>query len=98
MDSDADSLVFGAWVDIYGHDYYAAVLKNLRDLSSGVTSSEGDRCSVSGTPTLEDPSFGRRWLIADLVDEADVESTIFEMRQEQFKASCVGNRKDAAVA
>ena len=98
MDLDADSFVFGAWVDIYGHEYDAAAPKDFRDLDSGVPSLERNRYGVTGAATFKDPSFGRRWFTADLVDEADFESTVFEMRHEQFEAPYVGHRKDAAVA
>jgi hypothetical protein len=98
MGFDGYSFVFGAWVDIHDHQYDAIAPKNLRDLGSGISSPERNRCGASGTPAFINPPFGSRWFVADRVDETDVETTVFEVRREQFDAPYVGDRKDAAVA
>src|ERR1700722_7498054 len=98
MGFDGYSFVFGARVDIHDHQYDANAPKNLRDLGSGISSPERNRCGASGTAAFINPPFGSRWFVADRVDETDVETTVFEVRREQFDAPCVGDREDAAVA
>ena len=98
MGFDGYSFVFGARVDIHDHQYDAIAPKNLRDLGSGISSPERNRCGASGTPAFINPPFGSRWFFADRVVETDVETTVFEVRREQFDAPYVGDRKDAAVA